>query len=155
MLLVLLVLIQFYPRKAANNNPDASRDIASVHTVPAPVQNILRSACYDCHSNKTTYPWYSKLQPVSMWLEDHIAEGKKELNFSEFATYPLARQFRKLEEIGGEVKEGEMPLESYTFIHTDAKLTADQRATLVNWSDALRDSMQKVYPADSLVRKKK
>lgn len=153
-LLVLFVLIQFYPRAAENHNPDASRDIAQVHAVPANVQSVLKSACYDCHSNQTTYPWYANLQPVSYWLNDHIVEGKKELNFSEFASYRLSKQFRKLEEINGEVKEGKMPLQSYTLIHTDAKLSADDKLTLASWAESLRDSMRTVYPADSLVRKK-
>ncbi len=153
-LLVLFVLIQFYPRSAKNLSSDASRDIAQVHAVPANIQSVLKSACYDCHSNQTTYPWYASLQPVSYWLNDHIVEGKKELNFSEFATYRLSKQFRKLEEINGEVKEGKMPLQSYTLIHTDAKLSADEKLLLASWSQGLRDSMQKVYPADSLIRKK-
>ena len=153
-LLVLFVLIQFYPRAAENNNPDASLDIAQVHAVPANVQSVLKSACYDCHSNQTTYPWYANLQPVSYWLNDHIVEGKKELNFSEFASYRLSKQFRKLEEINGEVKEGKMPLQSYTLIHTDAKLSADDKLTLASWAESLRDSMRTVYPADSLIRKK-
>ncbi|MBC7867966.1 MAG: heme-binding domain-containing protein [Gloeobacteraceae cyanobacterium ES-bin-316] len=154
-LLVIFLLIQFYPRAAKNNNPDASNDLARVHAVPQSVTNILKTSCYDCHSNQTNYPWYSYIQPVSFWLNDHIVEGKKELNFSEFATYTLARQFRKLEEINGEVKDNEMPLESYSFIHTDSKLSPEQKLLLANWTDALRDSMQKVYPPDSLVRKKK
>ncbi|MBC7866327.1 MAG: heme-binding domain-containing protein, partial [Gloeobacteraceae cyanobacterium ES-bin-316] len=122
-LLVIFLLIQFYPRAAKNNNPDTSNDVARVHSVPQGVTNILKTSCYDCHSNQTNYPWYSYIQPVSFWLNDHIVEGKKELNFSEFATYTLARQFRKLEEINGEVKDNEMPLESYSFIHTDSKLS--------------------------------
>jgi hypothetical protein len=153
-LLVLFILIQFYPRATKNNNPDTSRDIAQVHLVPRDVQGVLKKACYDCHSNQTAYPWYSYIQPVSFWLNDHIVEAKKELNFSEFANYRLARQFRKLEEIGGEVKEGKMPLESYTLIHKDAKITSEQRLILTNWTEMLRDSMSSVYPPDSLIRKK-
>ncbi len=153
-LLVVFILIQLYPRDNTNNNPDSSRDIAQLHTVPPPVQTILKTACYDCHSNQTVYPWYSNIQPVSYWLSDHITEGKKELNFSEFSTYRLAKQFRKLEEIAKEVKEVEMPLESYTLIHRDANLNSDQRLLLANWTETLRDSMTKVYPPDSLIRKK-
>lgn len=152
---VLLLLIQFYPRASKNNNPGAANDITKVHAVPLDVQDILKTSCYDCHSNNTAYPWYSYIQPVSWWLNDHIIEGKKELNFSEFANYNLARQYRKLEEINKEVKEGEMPLQSYTIIHGNAKLSAEQKLSLATWTDMLRDSMQKNYPADSLIRKKK
>ncbi|RYF90749.1 MAG: cytochrome C [Chitinophagaceae bacterium] len=153
-ILLLFVLLQFYPRGGANKSADTLKDITRVHNVPPGVQKILTAACYDCHSNNTTYPWYANIQPVAMWLKDHIDEGKKELNFSEYAGYNLARRFRKLEEIGKEVKEGEMPLKSYTLVHREAALTTKERSMLANWSETLRDSMRNVYPADSLVRKK-
>ena len=122
-LFILLVLIQLYPKAKKNNHPSIANDITQIHTVPDSIQVILKTSCYDCHSNNTYYPWYSNLQPVSFWLNDHIEEGKKELNFSEFATYRLARQYRKLEEIIKQVKEDEMPLQSYTIIHRDAVLS--------------------------------
>jgi len=153
--LVLLLLIQFYPRASKNNNSSAFNDITKVHSIPSDVQDIIKTSCYDCHSNNTVYPWYSYIQPVSWWLNDHIVEAKKELNFSEFANYTLARQYRKLEEINKEVKEGEMPLQSYTIIHGNTKLSTEQKLSITSWTDMLRDSMQKNYPADSLIRKKK
>ncbi len=154
-LLVLLLLLQFYPRAKKNNELSALNDIVQVHALPANVQDILKTSCYDCHSNKTSYPWYSYIQPVSWWLNDHIIEAKKELNFSEFASYNLARQYRKLEEIAKEVKENEMPLQSYILIHQYAKLSTRQKLEVTNWTDMLRDSMKRNYPIDSLVRKKK
>jgi hypothetical protein len=155
-LLLALVVIQFFrPAKNIASGPAAfAKDIATAHTVPADVQLIFQKACYDCHSNNTEYPWYSNIQPVAWWLGDHIKEGKKELNFSEFAGYSIRRKYKKLEEINKEVKEGEMPLESYTLIHTNAKLTDADRLTIATWTTALRDSMKRVYPEDSLVRKK-
>ncbi|MEI2748516.1 MAG: heme-binding domain-containing protein [Ferruginibacter sp.] len=154
-LLVVLVLFQFYPRPAKNiaSGPSAN-DISRVHAVPQEVDKILKTSCYDCHSNTTAYPWYSKIQPVALWLGDHIEEGKGELNFSEFGTYSIRRQYRKLEEINEEVKEGEMPLKSYTFIHRNASLDEKQQLILANWVTALRDSFASNYPPDSLIRKK-
>ena len=125
------------------------------HQVPAQVRQILKTSCYDCHSNNTVYPWYAAIQPVSLLLADHIKDGKAELNFSEFGTYSLRRQYRKLEEIGEQVKEGEMPLTSYSIIHTNAKLSLDQQLVLSNWTVALRDSFRTGFPADSLERKKR
>jgi Haem-binding domain len=156
-LLGVLVVIQFFrPDKNTASGPEAyAKDITKVHAVPADVQQVLQKACYDCHSNNTNYPWYSQVQPVAWWLNDHIKEGKKELNFSEFAGYSLARQYRKLEEVQEEVKEGKMPLDSYTWIHKEAKLTDAEKQSLYNWVNAIRDSMRSVYPIDSLVRKKK
>jgi mono/diheme cytochrome c family protein len=156
LLLLAFIVIQFFrPAKNIASGPEAfAKDIATAHTVPADVQLIFQKACYDCHSNNTTYPWYSYIQPVAWWLDDHVKEGKKELNFSEFAGYSIRRKYKKLEEINKEVKEGEMPLSSYTLIHTNAKLTDADKSAIANWTTALRDSMKQVYPEDSLVRKK-
>jgi hypothetical protein len=156
-LLIAFVAIQFFrPAKNTATGPEAyANDITKVHAVPADVQAVLQKACNDCHSNHTNYPWYSQVQPVAWWLADHIKEGKGELNFSEFAGYSLRRQYRKLEEVAEEVKEGKMPLDSYTWIHKAAKLTETEKQALYNWVNALRDSMRTVYPIDSLERKKK
>ncbi len=154
-ILVILLLVQFYPRPKKNqDNSINPNDISQVHMVSPEVQGILKTSCYDCHSNNTEYPWYSKLQPVASWLGDHIDEGKDELNFSEFGSYSIRRQFRKLEEINNEIKADEMPLSSYTLIHRDAILSADKKLVLANWVVALRDSFRQQYPADSLQRKK-
>ncbi len=153
-LLVCLVIIQFI-RPAKNSNPvDASKQITAAATVPENVNVILKKACNDCHSNNTTYPWYSNIQPVYFWLNNHIKEGKREINFDEFATYRLRRQYHKMEELIEQVKEGEMPLSSYTLIHKDAKLTDAEKATLTEWATSIMDSMKAKYPIDSLVKKK-
>jgi hypothetical protein len=88
--------------------------------------HTLKSSCYDCHSNKTNYPRYSKINPVGMWLNHHIEEGKAELNFSNFAAYDKKNLDHKLEETAEEVAEGHMPLPSYTLVHADAKLSQEQ-----------------------------
>lgn len=154
-LLVILVLLQLVPKPSANNGDMDTADISKVHNVPADVQQILKTSCYDCHSNSTVYPWYSKVQPVAWWLGRHIDEGKRGVNFSEYASYKLYRQFHKLEEIVEQVEEGEMPLGSYTIIHKDAKLSDAQRTSLLNWAKATMDSMKAKYPADSLVKPRK
>ncbi len=154
-LLVIFVLIQFYPRPKKNlSGFTSSSDISIVHSIPSTVQQVLKTSCYDCHSNNTVYPWYSKIQPVAAWLNNHIVDGKKELNFSEFGDYSLRRQYRKLGEINAQVKKDEMPLGSYTLIHRDAILNTDQKLLIANWTMALLDSFRKNYPADSLQRKK-
>lgn len=154
-LLVVLALFQFYPRPAKNDSPGPDmQDITRVHQVPEQVAGILKTSCYDCHSNHTYYPWYARIQPVAIWLNDHIEEGKGELNFSEFGSYSIRRKYRKLEEINEQVKEGEMPLSSYTIIHRDAKLSKEQKLAVAQWVESLRDSIKQAYPADSLKRKK-
>lgn len=87
-------------------------------------------------------------------MNDHIVNGKKEVNFSEFATYPTYRKYKKFKEIQKQVKEDEMPLFSYTVIHRDAVLNADQKSALINWAAGSMKEMEAKYPADSLVKKK-
>ena len=155
-ILIALLLFQFYPKPEKNISASVNaHDITFAHAVPDEVLDVLKTSCYDCHSNNTVYPWYSKLQPVALWLGDHIADAKDELNFSEFGNYSIRRKYRKLEEINDEVKEGEMPLSSYTITHRDAKLSENQKLLLANWVTVLRDSIKANYPADSLVRKKR
>src|SRR6476469_10710389 len=91
--------------------------IQSGISVPPDVDMVLTRSCGDCHTNSTVYPWYSQVQPVAWWLGNHIAEGRGELNFSIFNTYNARRKKKKLEEICEQVKSGEMPLPSYTWIH--------------------------------------
>jgi hypothetical protein len=156
-LLLAFVAIQFFrPARNLATGPEAfAKDISTVHAVSADVQVILQKACNDCHSNHTNYPWYSQVQPVAWWLADHIKDGKKELNLSEYAGYNLRRRYHKLEEVAEQVQENHMPLDSYTWMHQEAKLSATEKQTLINWATALRDSMRQVYPIDSLERKKK
>lgn len=153
-IVVLLVLAQLYPRAGKNRGGNIANDISNKFDVPDTVMHTLTSGCYDCHSNNTVYPWYAHVQPVAAWLEHHIKEGKAELNFSEFGSYSLAKQFHKLEEINEQVKEKEMPLQSYIIIHDDARLSETQRSALASWAESARDVMRKTYPADSLVRKR-
>lgn len=153
-LLLAFIVIQFF-RPAKNKSGGISKnDITALYAVPQDVQTILKTSCYDCHSNNTVYPWYAEVQPVAWWLDDHVQDGKKDLNFSEFASYRPRRQYRKLEEINELVKENEMPLNSYLWIHKDAKLSDQQKLTLANWVIAVRDTMKTHYPIDSLERKK-
>jgi hypothetical protein len=154
LLLILFVLAQIY-RSPKNLSGDTTNDISKTYPVPADVSAILTKACYDCHSNKTRYPWYAEIQPVSWWLADHIKDGKREINFNEFSSYRIAKQYKKLDECIEQVKKGEMPLSSYTLIHTDAKLTDAEKATFLNWCESIRDTLRARYPADSLVIKRK
>jgi hypothetical protein len=153
-LLVALIIIQFiHPsRNEALNEPE--NNIAKIYSVPPGIKTILDKACMDCHSNNTTYPWYSKIQPVDWWMTHHVNEGKRELNFDEYTTYNLRRQYHKMEEIAEEVKNGAMPLNSYTWIHKEAVLTSAEKDSIINWADGIRAAMKAKYPLDSLERKR-
>lgn len=154
-LLAALIVIQFIrPAKNETTEPQPFA-IQTQYPVPDNVSAILKKACNDCHSNNTQYPWYSNIQPVYWWLNDHVEDGKKHLNFDEYTNGKLFRQYHKMEEVIEQVKEGEMPLESYTWVHGEARLTADEKAALTGWAQQVRDTMKAHFPADSLVRPKK
>jgi hypothetical protein len=95
----------------------------------------------DCHSNNTIYPWYSHIQPAAWWMNNHVKDGKKDLNFDEFLTYTKKKQFKKMEETIELVKEGEMPLKSYTWIHNDAKLTEAEKTALTDWATGVQKGL--------------
>lgn len=153
-LVVIFIGIQFSrPPKNAGEEVAASQ-LSAVQPVPEAVAQILKVSCNDCHSNTTHYPWYNQVQPVAWWLNRHVVEGKKELNFSEFASYPVYRRYKKLKEIQKQVRDDEMPLFSYTLPHRDAVLSADQKASLVAWAASAMKEMEAKYPAESLTKPK-
>ncbi len=136
-LLVIIIGIQFIRPEKNHSTGISASDISRHYTIPAKVDAILKRSCNDCHTNNTTYPWYTNIQPVGWWMQWHVNEGKSHLNFSEFASYAAKRQHHKLEETIEMVKEGEMPLNSYLWIHGNAKLTGEDTATLLSWADGL------------------
>lgn len=154
-LTVSLIGIQFFRPTKNISEGNQPKDISSLYPIPDSVHQILKTSCYDCHSNNTQYPWYSNIQPVAWWLADHVKEGKAELNFSEFANYRIGRQYRKLEEVIEEVKEDKMPLSSYTIAHSDAKLNDNQKRMLSAWAASVRDTIEARFPTDSLKRPQK
>ncbi|MBK7291099.1 MAG: heme-binding domain-containing protein [Chitinophagaceae bacterium] len=153
-LLLALIVIQFiHPKKNKAEGPQPNF-IGNSFAIPDDVKTILAKACNDCHSNNSTYPWYAKIQPVHWWLDGHIKDGKKHLNFDEYTHKSLRTQFHKMEETVDMVKKGEMPLNSYTWTHKDAKLTDEEKNKIIGWANTVMDTMKAKYPIDSLVRKK-
>ncbi len=145
--------MQFF-RPNLNVANSTVNDISKLYPVPDSVKAIIKTSCNDCHSNYTVYPWYVNIQPVGWWLTNHINDGKKHFNFSEFAAYPIYRQYDKLGDVIELIDKDEMPLSSYTFIHRDAILNAGERTLLIDWAKMLKDNMKSTYPADSLIKPK-
>lgn len=155
-MLLLLVLIQFiHPPR--NESGERTNDISNKYVIPENVKIHLQNACKDCHSNKTEYPWYSYIQPVDWWLDRHVTEGKGHLNFNNFTHRNIAYQNHKFEEIVEVLREKEMPLPSYTYLglHPSANLTDEERTAIAAWASAQMDTLKKIYPADSLVMKRR
>ena len=143
LLFAFLVLQCFRPAKNISAQPPGPEDFIVRHAPPPEVAQLLRVACYDCHSNNTRYPWYAELQPVGIWLERHVAEGKDELNLSELGGAGDKRQARRIEAMLDVISDGSMPLPSYLIIHRDARLTPAQVKTLTDW---LQSVLSKVDP---------
>ncbi|NBU98817.1 MAG: heme-binding protein [Spirochaetia bacterium] len=101
---------------------------------PEEVKFILRRSCYDCHSYQTKYPFYSYVFPISILINNHINEGREELNFSEFESLTLNKQSSKLRSIVEEIEENEMPLFGYTVMHRDAILSPEEKEVLISWA---------------------
>lgn len=136
--LFVLIILQFFgPEKNVGDVADLQPFLTETNP-PASVQLTLKTACYDCHSSNTRYPWYSNIEPVSYWMNGHVKHGKEELNFSEWNTYSTKRKDHKLEEIIEEVEEGKMPISSYKWTHGDAELTEEQIKGLADWVTGAR-----------------
>ncbi|WP_445747834.1 heme-binding domain-containing protein [Polaribacter sp.] len=140
-LLVAFVGIQLIPTTRNQHKIVPKTDFMVVNDVPNLIKKKIQTSCYDCHSNNTNYPWYNKIQPVAWFLEDHINEGKKELNFSEWETYSKRRKKGKLKSIINQIKEDKMPLTSYTLIHGDAKLTKKEKLAIIEWISKLKTNL--------------
>ncbi|MFV8392867.1 heme-binding domain-containing protein [Flavobacterium sp. LB2P44] len=140
---VIFLLMQLYQpaRNESYEQADVTANFTTMYDVPKNVETTLRTSCYDCHSNNTNYPLYSYMQPARFFMEEHIKDGKKDLNFNEFGRYSKRKQGNKLEAIIKQIKSDEMPLASYTLIHKNAILTSTQKEEIINWIEKTEDSL--------------
>ncbi len=136
--LLALIVLQFVRPDRNNGGYETLKPFLAETNPPEQVAAILKTACYDCHSNQTLYPWYAEVAPISFWLNDHIKEGKQHLNFSSWERYSTKQKNKKLKELVEEVEHDEMPLQSYTFIHQDADLRPTETTALLDWAKAAR-----------------
>lgn len=140
-LLVAFVGIQFIPTTLNQSKNIPKTDFLLVNNSPKNISRILQKSCYDCHSNNTNYPWYNKVQPIALFLESHIQEGKKELDFSKWTEYSNRRKKSKLKSIMSQIRDNKMPLSSYTLIHNDAKLTKNEKENITDFINKIIDSL--------------
>ncbi|MBL8125753.1 MAG: heme-binding domain-containing protein [Blastocatellia bacterium] len=131
-----LIVVQFIRPDFTNPPVNEAETLEASVQVPENIKAIMNRSCSDCHTNTTVYPWYSQISPVSWWLKNHIDEGRRELNFSVWATYQPKRKAKKLEEVCEQINEKEMPLPSYTWAHRDAILSAEESKVLCDWATA-------------------
>lgn len=132
-ILVVLVAIQFVPVDRSNPEVDMNDDFLSVTNASAEVQEIIRSSCYDCHSNETNWPWYAYVAPVSFVIKSHVEEGRENLNFSEWATYEMDDYPAILKHMKKEIDKGAMPLQGYVKLHAGAEITDAEKTIIYAW----------------------
>ncbi len=140
-LLIVFIAIQFIQPARNINGQVLPTDITKTVNVPDNVLITFQKACYDCHSDNTRYPWYMNLQPMGWIMAYHIKNGKGNLNFSEFGTYSKRKQANKLRAITTSIKEGSMPISSYTLMHADAKLSKENKELIIDWVTRTKDSL--------------
>jgi hypothetical protein len=126
------VVIQIIPVNLTN--PPVESDMSA----PADVKAILKASCYDCHSNETVWPWYSKVAPISWLLAHDAKEGREKLNFSTWNRYSPEKQVVLVSEMIDQIKEGEMPPLPYTWKHSGSGITPDKLDILKAWEAANR-----------------
>lgn len=141
-IIAVLVLIQL--KRIDKENPPIEKTLNFVDLVdtPEPVKKILVKACYDCHTYETKYPWYTNIAPVSWWIEDHIEDGRRHFNLSNWGNYSYKKQDHKLEELIEMIDEKIMPLENYLSMHPEAELTDAQRKLLIEFTKELRTKLK-------------
>ncbi len=135
------VAIQAVRPERSNPTSDPAMEITAQLNVPTDVRAILERSCYDCHSNRTVWPWYSAVSPFSWLVADDVKEGRRHMNFSEWGTYKEAKRINRLDMIVDLVNHGKMPLGKYVLIHRNAVLSEADKDLLTTWAGAASDSL--------------
>ncbi len=137
-LVPIFLLMQFYRIDKTNPPVDASQDFMTVTKPQTPVVSMIKGACYDCHSNETKYPWYTEVMPFSKWIHGHIVHGRENLNFSTWASYSQEDKNHILKECSEVLIETRMPMTTYLILHSEARISKEERKELADWFLALR-----------------
>ena len=139
-LVALFVFIQFF-QPERNRGEITAAHLMEQEMLDDEIKTVLKNACLDCHSNQTTYLWYHKIAPVSWMINDHITEGKKEMNLSEWGNWEPLDQIGALDKMAEEIESGEMPLKPYVLMHPKAKLTEEQKEQFYAWAEKLSEEL--------------
>ncbi len=141
-LVVVLIVIQFVPLNRENPDSETKMDLLTYTQAPQEVSTILMNSCYDCHSNQTNWPWYSRVAPVSFVIVNHVKEGRDNLNFSDWGNYDPEDQFAILKHMHKVIEKGDMPLNGYVKLHDEANLSDQNKALIYDWIDNLKAEIQ-------------
>lgn len=130
-LVIILALMQFKQIDKTNPEYNEAEDFITITQPSEEIATLIKAACYDCHSHQAKYPWYSNVAPISWMVEHHIEEGREHLNFSEWGSYDTKKANHKLEECIEEIEEGEMPMKPYVVMHSEVKMSKEQKKALM------------------------
>lgn len=122
--------------RPVNPPVDPAARIEATTDVPAALHDVLRTACFDCHSDETVWPWYARVFPVSWLVRHDVEEGRGQMNFSRWATYNVFDRADMLDEACDHVRERAMPLWQYRLLHAEARLGDSQIEMLCGWTSA-------------------
>ena len=139
--LIGFIVIQFIQPAPNQSGQVLQTDLSKTYSIPNNVHTLFKNACFDCHSNNTSYPWYSNIQPIGWILAKDIENGKAKVNFSEFGSLSSRRQISKLQGVENRIKDGTMPLPEYQFMHPSARLTEEERRLLIDWIQKTKDTL--------------
>lgn len=139
-LLVFFIFLQFF-QSPKNTGQITGNHILMQDSMSTDLETLLVNACLDCHSNNTNYLWYHKIAPVSFMVNNHITEGKEELNLSDWGKLDALDKIGKLDEISEVVENESMPLKAYSVMHKKARMNQEQRAQIVNWSKSYSENI--------------
>ncbi len=137
-ILVLLLASQLIPISHANPSVDPSHALYATQNVPPPVKTVFERSCKNCHSNETSWPWYSYVAPASWVVAHDVHQARKAMNFSEWGTYTAKRREEKLEEVCEQLTNGDMPDFKYVLVHRSARITAEERGAICQWTEDSR-----------------
>ena len=134
LLIFAVIALQFFKPENVNPVEDRTKLITLKLQVPENVQRKLETSCYDCHSYRTDWPWYSKISPIVYLIKNDVEEGREHLNFSLWADYDKQEKIDLLDEIEETVKKGEMPMTIYTLLHPSARLSDEEAELITEWA---------------------
>lgn len=142
-ILLIFVLIQFVPVDRFNESVDSRSNFVDIYQSPSEIRELLENSCYDCHSNETIYPSYSLVAPVSWMIKDHINQGRRYLNYSEWGSYNKDIRKNIIEKSIKSIESGKMPLPSYVSFHPESRLTPSEIELLVDYFKTIETILQK------------
>lgn len=127
--ILLFIAIQLIP--VDKTNPPVNEAIKL--NASSDVMGILQKSCYDCHSHETKWPGYSAVAPFSWVIVDHVEDGRKALNFSEWSEIDHDIKIKRLKRAIKTVNNGMMPLPSYLRFHDEAVMSDEDKKIVIDW----------------------